>query len=124
MKTDEAGGFLDVKLVVITKDNAAWLDAVAQVGTVEHSEEAAGWSQRRVDTGAKLRELQIRVNAWVGPPTADIVAAFVGADRIVSESLTEIPDVSVAEVARVVGPPSRETLLGALKEVLRDAASK
>lgn len=113
-----------MKLVVITKDAAPWLDAVAQLGTVEHSEETAGWAQRRVDTGAKLRELQIRVNAWVGPPQADIIAAFVGADRIISESLTEIPDVSMAEVPRVVGPPARETLLGALKEVLRDAASK
>ena len=122
MKSDET--FLDVKLVVITKDSAAWLDAVAQVGNVEHSDDVGGWAQRRVDTGAKLRDLQIRVTAWVGPPTADIVAAFVGADRIVSESLTEIPDVSVAEVPRVVGPPARETLLGALKEVLRDAAAK
>lgn len=123
MKTDDPG-FLDVKLVVIAKDATPWLEAVAGLGTLEHSEEVSGWAQRRMCTTAVLRDMKIRVIAYVGPPQAEAVVAFVGADRIVSDGVTEIPDVSVAEVPRVVGPPARETLLGALKDVLREAASK
>src|SRR5206468_3309970 len=114
VKTDDPG-FLDVKLVVIAKDVAPWLAAADELGTVEKTDEVSGWTQRRICTTAVLRDLKIRVLAYVGPPQADAVVAFIGADRIISDGLTEIPDVSLAEVPRVVGPPARETLLGALK---------
>src|SRR5829696_3005690 len=121
MKTD-ATGFLDVKLTCVTKDATAWLDALAELGEVEAEDKNGDWTHRRIKTAAKLRDLTIRVNAYVGPPTADVTVGWVGADRIVSDGTTEIPDVSIAEVARVVGPPAKETWQNALKEVLRDAA--
>ena len=123
MKTDTAG-CLDVKLTIVAKDGGPWLEAVAGLGEVEHAEEVSGWVHRRVRTSAQLRDLTIRVDAFVGPPQADAVAGLVGADRIVSDGVTEIPEVSLAEVPRVVGPPARETLLGALKEVLKEAANR
>ena len=121
MKTDDPG-FLDVKLVIVTTDASPWLEAVAELGSAEDVGEVSGWAQRRILTSAVLRDLKIRVLALVGKPQADAVVAFVGADRIVSDGVTEIPEVSLATVARVVGPPARATLLGALKEVLREAA--
>ena len=121
MKTDHPG-FLDVKLAIITKDPAPWLEALATLGTVEHAEDVTGWAHRRVCTSAKLGELQIRVLGYVGAPTADVRIGFVGADRVISDGLTEIPDVSLADVPRVAGPPAKETLQGALKDVLRGAA--
>ncbi len=121
MKTDTPG-MLDVKLAIITKDPGPWLDALAAVGTAEPPEDLSGWTQVRVATGAVLRGLQIRMIGLVGAPTADIRIGFVGADRIVSDGTTEIPDVSMADVPRVAGPPAKETLLAALKEALRDAA--
>ena len=121
MKTDSPG-FLDVKIAIITKDPAGWLDALTALGTVEHEEETTGWQHRRVATSAKLRDLIIRVQGYVGPPTADVRIGFVGADRVVSDGTTEIPDVSLADVPRVVGPAAKDTLLGALKDVLHNAA--
>jgi hypothetical protein len=121
MKTD-APGFLDVKLAIIAKDPSGWLEALAAVGTVEHEEEVSGWAHRRVRTAAKLRDLEIRVLGYVGAPTADVRVGFIGADRVISDGTTEIPDVSLADVPRVAGPPVKETVLGALKDVLRDAA--
>ena len=97
MKTDTPG-CLDVKLAIIAKDPAPWLEALTSLGTVDHEEEVTGWAHRRVRIG------------------------FVGADRVISDGNTEIPDVSIAEVPRVAGPPSKETLQGALKDVLREAA--
>jgi hypothetical protein len=123
MKWDTPG-FLDVKLTVVSKDAAAWLEPLATLGDVEHQEDISGWQHRRIRTTAQLRDLTIRVLGFVGPPTADALAGLVGADRIVSDGLTEIPEVSLAEVPRVVGPPSRDTLLGALKEVLKEAANR
>lgn len=123
MKTDPAG-FLDVKVTVIAKDGEPWLAALAELGEVEHSEAASGWEHRRVKTAAVLRDLAIRVMGYVGPPTADMLVGLVGADRLVSDGTTEIPDVSLADVPRLVGPPSKDTLLGALKDALRGAASK
>ena len=123
MKADTPG-FLDVKLTVVSKDVAAWLEPLESLGEVEASEEVSGWTHRRVRTSAVLRDMTIRVMGYVGPPTADAVAGLVGADRVVSDGLTEIPEVSLAEVPRVVGPPSKETLLGALKEALKEAANK
>jgi hypothetical protein len=38
MKTDDPG-FLDVKLAIIAKDPAGWLEALAALGTVEHEED-------------------------------------------------------------------------------------
>ena len=122
MKTDTPG-FLDLKLVVITKDPTPWLDALAGLGEVESEGEQAGWTHKRIVTSAKLRDLVIRVAGYVGPPGADVTVGFVGADRIVSDGATEIPDVSIASVKRVAGAPGRETLLGAVKEVLKEAAS-
>jgi hypothetical protein len=122
VKTDDPG-FLDVKLVIVTKDPAPWLEAAAELGSAEDVGDNGGWTQRRILTTAVLRDLKIRVLAVVGPPQADAVVAFVGADRIVSDGVTEIPEVSLATVARVVGPPARDTLLGALKEVLREGAA-
>ncbi len=121
MKTDDPG-FLDVKLVIVTTDPAPWLEAVGELGSAEEVGEVSGWTQRRVLTTAVLRDLKIRVLALVGHPQADAVVGFVGADRIVSDGVTEIPEVSLATVARVVGPPARATLLGALKDVLREGA--
>jgi len=123
VKTDPAG-FLDVKVTVIAKDGEPWLAALAELGEVEHSEAASGWEHRRVKTAAVLRDLAIRVMGYVGPPTADMLVGLVGADRLVSDGTTEIPDVSLADVPRLVGPPSKDTLLGALKDALRGAASK
>jgi len=121
MKTDTPG-FLDVKLTCVTKDAAPWLEGLAELGELEQDEMNGEWTHRRINTGAKLREMTIRVNAFVGPPTADVTVGWVGADRIVSDGTTEIKDVSIAEVGRVVGPPSKETWQNALKEVLREAA--
>ena len=123
MKTD-VPGFLDVKLAVITKDPAAWLEGLESLGEVEDSSENGGWTCRMVKTTAVLRELTIRVNGHIGPPTADVLVGLVGADRIVSDGTTEIPDVSLADVPRVAGPPGKDTLLGALKETLKEAANK
>lgn len=126
MKTDDAG-FLDIKLVIVAPRDAAgaWLEALASVGDADGAGdgEHAGWVYRRVCTSAKLRELAIRVTGWVGQPTSDMVAGYVGADRVISDGTTELAEVSLAEVTRVVGPPTRDTLLGAIKDVLREAAS-
>lgn len=121
MKTDTPG-FLDVKLTVVTKDPAPWLEGLSALGDVESEEANGDWALRLVRTSAVLGDLTIRVRGYVGPPTADVTVGFVGADRIVSDGTTEIPDVSIAEIARVSGAPGKETLLAALKEVLREAA--
>lgn len=121
MKTDTPG-FLDVKLTVVTKDKAPWLEGLAAVGEVESEDTNGDWTIRRVKTTAKLRDMTIRVLGYVGPPTADVTVGWVGSDRIVSDGTTEIPDVSIAVVARVSGPAGKETLMSALKEALRDAA--
>jgi hypothetical protein len=121
MKT-ETPGCLDVKLAIIAKDPTSWLEALAAVGTVEETREDTGWQIQCVRTGAKLQGLDIRVLGYVGPPTADVRIGFVGADRIVSDGTTEIPDVSIADVPRVAGPASKETLMTALKDALREAA--
>lgn len=121
MKTDTPG-FLDVKLTVVTKDPAAWLDGLAGLGEVEAEDQNGGWTIRRVRTAAVLRDMTIRAIGYIGPPTADVTIGWVGADRIVSDGTTEIPDVSIAEVQRVSGPPGKETLQNALKGVLREAA--
>jgi hypothetical protein len=121
MKTDTPG-FLDVKLTVVTKEPAAWLEGLAALGEVEAEDQNGDWAIRRVKTSAKLRDMVIRVMGYVGPPTADVTVGWVGSDRIVSDGTTEIPDVSIAVVERATGAPGKETLLGALKDVLREAA--
>ncbi len=121
MKADTPG-CLDIKLVVVTTDSGPWLEALASLGDVEAEGEQAGWTHRLVRTSAVLRELAIRVVGYIGPPGADAVVGYVGADRIISDGHTELPEVSLAEVKRVVGPPGKETLLGALKDVLKEAA--
>ncbi len=121
MKTDTPG-FLDVKLTVVTKDPTAWLDGLSALGEVEHEELSGDWTIRRVRTSAVLRDMTIRVVGYVGPPTGDVTVGWVGSDRIVSDGTTEIPDVSIAVVERATGAPGKETLLGALKDVLRVAA--
>jgi hypothetical protein len=118
----ETPGYLDIKLTVIAKEGGPWLEAFESLGELEFAEEASGWQHRRVCTAAVLQDLKIRVLGYCGPPTADMMIGMVGADRIVSDGTTEIPDVSLADVQRVVGPPEKDTLLGALKEVLREAA--
>ncbi|MFT3700555.1 MAG: hypothetical protein QM831_45850 [Kofleriaceae bacterium] len=122
MKT-ETPGFLDVKLAVITKDPAPWIEALGTIGAVSDQREDTGWQICTVATGAKLRDLEVRVLGYVGAPTADVRVGFIGADRIVSDGVTEIPDVSMVEVARIAGPPSKETLMNALKDALKTAAS-
>jgi hypothetical protein len=122
MKSDTPG-FLDVKLVIIATDSAAWLPHLASLGEVEHEEVIAGWTHLRVRTEAVLRDLTIRVLGYVGPPTADVRVGYVGTDRLISDGTTEIPDVSIADVPRVVGAPSKATLLAALKDALRGAKS-
>ncbi|MEP6866414.1 MAG: hypothetical protein ABJE66_37700 [Deltaproteobacteria bacterium] len=121
MKT-ETPGCLDVKLAIIAKDPAGWLAALAEVGTLDEEREDTGWQIRCVRTGAKLQGLDLRVLGYVGAPTADVRIGFVGADRIVSDGTTEIPDVSIADVPRIAGPAAKETLMTALKDALREAA--
>jgi hypothetical protein len=121
MKTDTPG-FLDVKLTAVTRDAAPWLEGLAALGEVEVEEQVAEWTHRRVRTTAVLRDMTIRVLGYVGVPTADVRVGWVGADRILSDGTTEIPDVSIADVRRMTGSPSKETWLAALKDVLRDAA--
>lgn len=121
MKTDTPG-FLDIKLTVVTKDPAPWLEGLGQVGEVLAEEANGEWAIRRVRTSAKLREMTIRVMGYVGPPTADVTVGWVGSDRIVSDGTTEIPDVSIAVVPRVSGAPGKDTLMTALKDALREAA--
>jgi len=121
MKTDTPG-FLDVKLTVVTKDPAPWLEGLAAMGEVESLDDAGGWTVQRVTTSAVLRDMTIRAVAYAGPPTGEVTVGWVGSDRIVSDGTTEIPDVSIAIVPRVNGVPGKETILGALKEVLREAA--
>jgi hypothetical protein len=123
VKADEPG-YLDVKLAIVSKDGAAWIDPLEALGTVERAEVIGEWTHRCVCTSAVLRDLKIRVFGYIGAPTADVRIGFVGADRVVSDGLTEIPDVSIADVPRLAGPPSKDTLLVALKEVLREAAAK
>ena len=121
MKTDTPG-FLDVKLTVVTKEPAGWLEGLAALGEVEAEEQNGDWQIRRVKTAAQLQGMTIRAIGYVGPPTADVTIGWVGSDRIVSDGTTEIPDVSIAVVPRVSGAPGKETLQTALKEVLREAA--
>jgi hypothetical protein len=121
MKADTPG-FLDVKLTVVTKDAGPWLDGLSELGDVEAEELSGDWTIRRVRTSAVLRDMTIRVLGYVGPPTADVTVGWVGSDRIVSDGTTEIPDVSIAVVERATGTPGKDTLLAALKDVLRDAA--
>lgn len=120
MKTDDPG-FLDVKLVAVVKDAAAWIAALAAVGTCDQESEAAGWQHRRVVTSAALKDRKIRVLAYVGAPTADVVAGFVGADRILTDGIVEVPEVSLAAVPQLQGPASKETWMAALKAVLKEA---
>jgi hypothetical protein len=120
----DAPGYLDVKLAIVSTDRTAWIEPLEALGTVEQAEVIGEWIHRCVCTSAVLRDMKIRVFGYVGPPTADVRVGFVGADRVVSDGLTEIPDVSIADVPRMVGPPSKDTLLGALKDVLREAAGK
>jgi hypothetical protein len=114
-------GFLDVKLVVVTKQPEAWLVALADLGTIAEEQTNGEWSIREVRTSATIGDRALRVHGYVGPPTADVRVGFVGADRIVSDGVTEIPDVSLVDVPRVVGPATKETLQTALKGVLRAA---
>jgi len=121
MKSDTPG-FLDVKLTVISKQPEPWLEALSSLGTVEGSDPVGDWAFREVRTAAVLRDLTIRILGYVGSPQADVRIGFVGADRIISDGTTEIPDVSLADVPRMTGPASKETLQAALKDVLREAA--
>jgi hypothetical protein len=121
MKTDTPG-FLDVKLTVVTKEPAGWLEGLGALGEIEAEEQNGDWAIRRIKTSAQLQGMTIRAIGYVGPPTADVTVGWVGSDRIVSDGTTEIPDVSIAVVPRVAGAPGKETLLTALKDVLREAA--
>ena len=121
MKTDDSG-FLDVKLVAVVRDAAAWIEALSAVGTCDVEQEMSGWQHRRVTTSGKLKDRTIRVLAYIGPPSADVVTGFVGADRIVTDGYVEVPEVSLAAVPQVSGAPSKETWMTALKAVLKDGA--
>jgi hypothetical protein len=120
MKTD-VDGFLDVKLAIVATQPEGWLAAVASLGEVVGEREQAGWTVREVRTSATIGDRVLRVVAFIGPPTADVVVAFVGADRVVSDGTTEIAEVSLVDVPRVTGPASKETLQQALKETLKAA---
>jgi hypothetical protein len=123
MKTDDPG-FLDIKLAIVSMPAQApqWLEALAALGDVEGEGEVSGWTERKVRTAAKLQDRTIRITGRVGPPTADAVAGYVGADALVTDGSTEIPEVSLANLPRTAGAPSRETLMDAIKGVLRTAA--
>src|SRR5258708_1579202 len=94
MKTDTPG-FLDVKLAIITKDPAPWLDALAAIGTVEHEEDVTGWAHRRVATSAKLGDLVIRVRGLVGGPRAAGRSALSAAVAGIGAAAPGIPAVSM-----------------------------
>jgi hypothetical protein len=117
----ETDGFLDVKLAIVATHPEAWLAAAAGLGDVASEQEQGGWTVREVRTSATIGDRVLRVLAYVGAPTADVRVGLVGADRVVSDGTTEIPDVSLVDVPRVVGPPAKETLQQALKDVLRAA---
>jgi hypothetical protein len=121
MKTDTPG-FLDVKITCVTKDPTPWLEGLSQVGEIETDEQNGDWTIKLVRTSAVLRDLTIRVRGYVGPPTAEVTVGWVGADRIISDGTTEIPDVSISEVPRMTGTPGKETWMAALKHALREAA--
>jgi hypothetical protein len=122
MKSEE--GFLDIKLAVITTHPEAWVEGLAAIGEVEADEDASGWVHKRVRTSAVVKGLKIRVLGYVGNPQSNMQVALVGADRVVTDGQTEIPDFSLANPTRFVGPPGKETWLAALKDVLKEAASK
>ena len=91
MKTD-VPGCLDIKLTVIAKDAAAWLDAFASLGTVEAEQTIAEWAYREVRTTAHLRDLQIRVLGYV---------------TRVGNVLANIPDPSEITLEQVEANPVR-----------------
>ncbi|MBA3541741.1 MAG: hypothetical protein H0T79_19155 [Deltaproteobacteria bacterium] len=122
MKTDDPA-YLDVKLTVIAKLPEPWLEALAMIGAAEVDEEVSGWRHLRVETTAVLQSRKIRVLAYIGPSTADVTVGFVGADRVISDGSVEIPDVSLAAPPQIVGPPTKDTWMTALKAVLKDAAN-
>jgi hypothetical protein len=121
MRTDDPG-FLDVKLAVIAIHGDPWVEGLTALGDVIAAEETSGWIHKQVRTTAVLGGLTIRVSGYVGSPTANMQVALVGADRVISDGQTEIPDFTLANAPRMVGPPGRETWLTALKDVLREAA--
>ncbi len=123
MKADE-DGFLDVKLTIVTKEPATWLEGLGSLGDAAPDDHNGEWHIRRVTTSAKIGDRVLRISGYIGPPTADVTVGWVASDRVVSDGTTEIPDVSIAVVPRVSGAPGKETIQTALKEVLREAASK
>ncbi len=120
MKLDE-DGFLDVKLAVLVRHVEPWIAAFAALGTADLDEEIGGWRHLRVPTTASLKERTIRVHAYIGPPSGDVTVAFVGADRIVTDQTVEVPDISLAAVPQLVGPAGKDTIMAALKAVLKDS---
>ncbi|MDB4953427.1 MAG: hypothetical protein JWO36_996 [Myxococcales bacterium] len=122
MKSED--GFLDVKLAVITTHPEAWIEGLAAVGDVEVDDDASGWAHKRVCTTAVVGGLKLRVLGYVGNPQSNMQIALVGADRVITDGQTEIPDFSLANPTRFVGPPGKETWLAALKDVLKEAANK
>ena len=122
MKSEE--GFLDVKLTVITTHPEGWVEGLSAVGEVESAEDVSGWAHQRVLTSAVVGGLKLRVLGYVGSPISNMQAALVGADRVITDGQTEIPDFSLANPTRFVGPPGKETWLAALKDVLKEAANK
>jgi len=120
MKT-ETDGFLDVKLAIVATQAEPWLAAAAGLGEVAAEQQQGDWAVREVRTSATIGDRVLRVLVFVGAPTADVRVGFIGADRVVSDGTTEIPDVSLVDVPRVVGPPAKETLQQAIKAVLRAA---
>lgn len=123
MKTDEPG-FLDVKLAVITTHPEGWIEGLGAIGEVEADEDVPGWTHKRVRTSAVVGGLTIRLLGYVGSPQSNMQVAFVGADRVITDGQTEIPDFSLASPQRFVGQPGKETWLAALKEVLKEATSR
>jgi hypothetical protein len=122
MKSEE--GFLDIKLAVIATHPEAWIEGLSAAGEVESEEDVSGWVHKRVLTSAVVKGLKLRILGYVGSPTSNMQAALVGADRVITDGLTEIPDFSLANPTRFVGPPGKETWLAALKDVLKEAANK
>src|SRR5437762_1373972 len=106
MKTDEPG-FLDIKLAVITTHPEAWVEGLAAVGEIESDEDISGWTHKRIRTTAVVGGLTLRVLGYVGSPQASMQVALVGADRVITDGQTEIPDFTLANPQRVVGPPGK-----------------
>lgn len=115
---------IDFELTVVTNDTPAWLTSLTGLGVVDVGNPVAGWQYCQVTTSVVIRDHTVRIFGYIGPPTADLQLGFLGADRVISDGLIEIPSVSIAEVTHVIGAPGKPTWAAALKAVLLEESAK